>query len=287
VSQPPTAGPDFTAPGFAGCYRHPDRQTGISCQRCHKPICGECMNPASVGFQCPTCVARGQSSVRTPRTAFGASMRSGSSSLATKIVMGVLAAVYVLNLLSGQALLNLLAMDNAAIYAGQFWRLLTYGLTSVGLLGLAMNLLVLWIAGRAMEAVLGGWRFVVLYLAAGLGGATLFFAVGPFNMGAVGAQSAVVGLLSANAIVKRKGREDIRPDIGLLVLLVLYSVLIGFSSFGWIGLIGGIAVGALVGAILAYAPRERRTPIQVVGLLGVVLVCLVVVVAKIVAFSAG
>ena len=53
VTQPPAAGPDFSSPGFVGCYRHPERMTGISCQRCHRPICGECMNPASVGFQCP------------------------------------------------------------------------------------------------------------------------------------------------------------------------------------------------------------------------------------------
>jgi membrane associated rhomboid family serine protease len=280
VSQPPAAGPDFTAPGFVGCYRHPDRQTGISCQRCHKPICGECMNAASVGFQCPKCVARGRDSVRAPKTAFGATMRSGSGGTATKIVMGVLGALYLLNLVSGGLVLNLLAMSNSAIYGGQFWRLLTYGFTSIGLFGVLMNLLVLWLAGRAMEEQLGGWRFVALYIAAGLGGATLFFVLGPPTLAAVGASSAVVGLLSANAIVKLKGREDIRPDIGLLVLLVLYSILIGFSSFGWIGLIGGIAVGALVGAILAYAPRERRTPVQVVGLLGVVLLCLVLVVLK-------
>lgn len=282
MSQPPTAGPEFTAPGFAGCYRHPDRQTGISCQRCHQPICGECMNAASVGFQCPKCVARGQGAVRRPRTAFGASMKSGSGSTATKILMGVVAACYVLDFISGHALLNLLAMSNTDVSNGQFWRLLTYGFTSIGLFGTLMNLLVLWIAGREMEAMLGGWRFVALYVVAGLGGATLFFAFGPQGLGAVGASTAVMGLLSANAIVKLKSREDIRPDITLLVLLVLFSVLTGFSSFGWIGLIGGILVGALVGAILAYAPRDRRTPIQVVGLLGVVLVCLVVVVAKVV-----
>lgn len=195
--------------------------------------------------------------------------------------MGVLGASYLLNLISGGAVLNLLALGNAEIYTGEFWRLVTYAFTSFGLLGLAMNLLVLWLAGRAMEAVLGSWRFVALYLAAGLGGATLSFALGPFDLVAVGAQTAVLGLLAANAIVKRKGGEDIRPDVGLLVLLVLYGVLVGFSSFGWIGSIGGVAVGALVGAILAYAPVDRRTPIQLVGLLGVVLVCLVVVVAKI------
>lgn len=238
------------------------------------------MNAASVGFQCPKCVARGRDSVRAPRTAFGAKMRSGSGGTATKIVMGVLGALYLLNLVTGGLVLNLLALSNSAIYGGQFWRLLTYGFTSIGLFGVLMNLLVLWLAGRAIEEQVGGWRFVALYVAAGLGGATLFFVLGPPTLAAVGASSAVVGLLSANAIVKLKGREDIRPDIGLLVLLVLYSILIGFSSFGWIGLIGGIAVGALVGAILAYAPRERRTPVQVVGLLGVVLLCLVLVVVK-------
>jgi membrane associated rhomboid family serine protease len=239
------------------------------------------MNAASVGFQCPSCVAAGRSSARAPRTRFGGSARSAGQGTATKVLMGVLAAQYLFSLLSGGLVLGLLALVNSAVYAGELWRLVTYAFTSFGLLGLAMNLLVLWLAGRAMEAALGSWRFVALYVVAGLGGATLSFALGPIGLVAVGAQSAVLGLLAANAIVKRKGGEDIRPDAGLLILLVLYGVLVGFNSFGWIGLIGGIAVGALVGAILAYAPRDRRTPIQLVGLLGVVLVCLVVVVAKI------
>lgn len=280
MSQPPSAGPEFSAPRFAGCYRHPDRETGISCQRCSRPICGECMNAASVGFQCPKCVSSGRSSSRAPRTRFGAPVGSGGSGTATKAVMGALLGVYLLNLLSGGLLLGLMAMSNSAVYAGELWRLVTFGFTSVGLLGLLMNLLVLWLAGQAMESALGSWRFVALYVAAGIGGATLFFLAAPFGMATVGASAAVVGLLSANAIVKHKGGEDIRPDIGLLVLLVLYSVLVGFNSYGWLALVGGIVVGATVGAILAYAPRERRTASQVFGLLGVVLVCLLAVAAK-------
>lgn len=239
------------------------------------------MNAASVGFHCPKCVASGRSSVRTTRNRFGAPLGSGSAGTATKVVMGVLVGVYVLNLLSRGLLLSLLVMSTSAVYAGELWRLVTFGFTSVGLLGLLMNLLVLWLAGQAMEAALGSWRFVALYVAAGMGGATLLFLLAPFGMVAVGASSAVVGLLSANAIVKNKSGEDIRPDIGLLVVLVLYSVLVGFTSFGWLGLLGGIGVGALVGALLAYAPRQRRTPFQVVGLLAVVLVCLLVVSLKV------
>ena len=211
-------------------------------------------------------------------------MRSAAQGTATKVLMGVLVASYVLNLVSGGLVLNLLVLSNEAVYFGQYWRLLTYAFTSFGLLGLLMNLLVLWLAGRAMEAVLGSWRFVVLYVAAGLGGAALSFAVGPMGLVGVGANSAVIGLLAANALVKHRGGEDIRPDIGLLVLLVLYSVLVGFNSFGWLGMIGGIAVGALVGAVMAYAPRERRTLFQVLGLLAVVLLCLVAVVLRVMSF---
>jgi len=38
------------------CYRHPDRETGVSCTSCGRPICHECMIPAPVGFRCPECV---------------------------------------------------------------------------------------------------------------------------------------------------------------------------------------------------------------------------------------
>ena len=279
MSQSTGAGPDFSPPGFAPCYRHPDRMTGISCQRCRKPICGECMNSASVGFQCPSCIASGRASTRAPRTAFGAILKPGGGT-ATKVVMAVLTVEWVLSLVSGRLLDGLLVMSNEAVYLGQFWRLFTSALTSGTILGLLMNLLVLWIAGRAIESELGAWRFVVLYLAAGLGGATMLFVFGPYASAGYGAAAAAIGLLAANAIFKYKMRDDVRADIGLFILLILYSILIGFRSFGWLMLIGGIIVGALVGLVLAYAPRRNRGTVQVVGILGVITVCLVGVAAK-------
>ena len=199
---------------------------------------------------------------------------------ATKVMMGVLAGVWVLNLVSGGQLDRLLVMSNEAIYFGQFWRLITASLTSGSILGVLVNVLVLWIAGRAIESELGAWRFVALYLAAGLGGTTMLFLFGPSESGGYGAAAAVIGLLAANAIFKQKMREDVRADIGLFVLLILYSILIGFRSFGWLMLIGGILVGALVGVVLAYAPGRNRSTAQVVGLLGVIMICLVAVVLK-------
>ena len=239
------------------------------------------MHPASVGFQCPKCVAGDR--VRQPRTAFGVTLKPTGGSM-TKILMVVLAVVYVLDLVTRGLLSNWLVMANELIYFGQYWRLLTGALISGSLIGLLMNLLVLWIAGRAIEAELGGWRFVALYLAAGHGGATIVFLLAPSAGVVVTSGAAVIGLIAANAVGKLKTHEDIRADIGLLILLVLYSVLINFSGLGWLGLIGGIAVGALVGYLLAYAPRRNRNVLQIVGLVGIMLVCLLAVVAKIAIF---
>jgi membrane associated rhomboid family serine protease len=194
--------------------------------------------------------------------------------------MAALAVEWVLNLVSGGLLNQLLVMSNEAVYAGQFWRLLTASLTSGSLLGVLINLLMLWLAGRAIESELGAWRFVMLYLVAGLGGTTLLFVFGPYGSGGFGAAAAVIGLLAANAIFKQKMREDVRADIGLFILLILYSILVGFRSFGWLMLVGGIIVGALVGIVLAYAPRRNRSAAQVVGLLGVFTICLVGVALK-------
>ena len=35
------------------CYRHPDRETKVSCATCGRPICTECMTPTEVGIKCP------------------------------------------------------------------------------------------------------------------------------------------------------------------------------------------------------------------------------------------
>jgi membrane associated rhomboid family serine protease len=203
---------------------------------------------------------------------------------ATKVVMAVLAVEWLLSFVTGRLLDQLLLMSNEAIYLGQFWRLLTAALTSGTIFGLLINLLVLWIAGRAIESELGPGRFVALYLAAGLGGTTMLFVFGPYQSGGYGASAAVFGLLAANAIFKHKMREDVRADIGLFILLILYSVLIGFRSFGWLMLIGGLVVGALVGWVLAYAPRRNRSMVQAFGIVGVIMLCLVAVALKLTIF---
>jgi hypothetical protein len=38
------------------CYRHPETQTGLRCNRCNKPICPKCAKRTPVGFRCPDCI---------------------------------------------------------------------------------------------------------------------------------------------------------------------------------------------------------------------------------------
>ena len=42
------------------CYRHPDIETGLRCNRCGKPICAKCAVRTPVGFRCPDCVREQQ-----------------------------------------------------------------------------------------------------------------------------------------------------------------------------------------------------------------------------------
>lgn len=245
------------------------------------------MQPASVGFQCPGCVRkerlqRGGGGVslggRRPKGRLG-SLLSGSAPM-TKILMGVVAAGFLLNLISGGLLQNLMLLANFRVSAGEFWRLVTYGFTTVGVLHVLMTALVLWLAGRALEMMLGKWRFLALYVLSGVGGATLLFVFGPPELVAAGASAAVIGLLAANGVVKLRAGEDVRADVGLLILLVLYSFVMGWGSYLWIGQVGGILVGALTGWVFAFAPRGRRTMSQVGGLVGVAVLCAAGVVLK-------
>ena len=47
---------DNGAAGVPRCTRHPDRETLLTCTRCDRPMCPDCLVPAAVGMQCVDCV---------------------------------------------------------------------------------------------------------------------------------------------------------------------------------------------------------------------------------------
>lgn len=201
----------------------------------------------------------------------------------TKIIMGAVAVVTLLGFLGLPS--SLLAMSPYAVVSGELWRPFTWVFVSSGLFATAMNLFVLYLIGQALEAMLGSWRFLALYLLAGIGGATVLI-VSQAQTLLPGTSVAIIGLLAANATVKLKQRESIGPDLGLLAILVgLGFVINGFGGAGMalafaLVQLGAIVAGGLVGVALAFAPRQQRSLVQGVGLLGVFVLCVAAVVVS-------
>ncbi|MCB0153311.1 MAG: hypothetical protein KDF65_00845 [Anaerolineae bacterium] len=50
----PTTFENETGVGF--CYRHPQTETALRCNRCNKLICPKCAQRTPVGFRCPDCI---------------------------------------------------------------------------------------------------------------------------------------------------------------------------------------------------------------------------------------
>jgi membrane associated rhomboid family serine protease len=301
------------------CYRHPGRETYVRCTRCDRPICPDCMRSASVGHQCPECVAEGRRSVRPARTAFGGSA-AGREGYVTKtlIAINVLVALIGAAIAGGGALLGrglftsaswvqavggvvgpsvtltqgnevFLGADPAlgqvypGIEDGGIYRLITAMFIHYGLIHLLLNMWALWVLGRNLEAVLGPVRFLGLYLLAGIGGNVAAYVISPNSL-AAGASTAIFGLFAAFFIILRRLGRDTSAIVGVLVvnLVLTFSI----SQISWAGHLGGLATGAMVGAILAYAPPARRTLVQVVGA-GAVLVLLMLLVVARMAASMG
>ncbi|GIE96562.1 rhomboid family intramembrane serine protease [Paractinoplanes rishiriensis] len=285
------------------CYRHPSRETYIRCTRCERPICPDCMHEASVGHQCPECVAEGKKSQRPARTAFGGS-RAGRAGYVTRTLLGINIAVMVLSAIVGgsRAMAGsggwfglmgsgtevtrwgevlgyapyVLGGEVHGIAAGEWWRLFTAMFLHYGLLHLLLNSMLLWQLGNYLEEKLGPLRFLVLYLLAGLGGNVAAYVFTAPNQPAAGSSTAIFGLVMAMFVINRRLKLDISALIPLLVVNLLFTFTIPNISVA--GHLGGLVVGGVVALVLAYAPAGRRTMVQAVGC-SAVFVFLIVVAA--------
>ncbi|MFD5080645.1 rhomboid family intramembrane serine protease [Streptomyces sp. NPDC058371] len=269
------------------CYRHPDRETGIRCTRCERPICPECMVSASVGFQCPTCVRGGSGTghpptATQPRTLAGGTVTTDPR-LVTKILIGLCIAAYVVQQtagdrfterfdLLGRAYVPLLGSVEG-VAEGQWYRLLTAMFLHGSVMHIIFNMLSLWWIGGPLEAALGRARYLALYFASGLAGSALTYLIAEPNTPSLGASGAIFGLLGATAILMRRLNYDMRPVIALLVINLIFTF--GWPNIAWQAHIGGLVVGVVVGYAMVHAPRERRALIQY-GVCAVILVAVVV-----------
>ncbi|TQF04277.1 rhomboid family intramembrane serine protease [Kitasatospora acidiphila] len=257
------------------CYRHPDQETGVSCSRCGRPICPQCMIDASVGFHCPDCVngtsshPQAQHPQRVPTTRFGGKL-TGDGRLVTKILIGINLAVFVVaayldkSLVNQWDLVSYVAPGGAkyGVAAGphEWYRLLTATFLHQQPLHVASNMLALWWVGPNLERVLGRLRFLALYLVSGLAGSALVYLVAGGNAASLGASGAIFGLFGATAVLFRAARQPIGP----VVALIVFNLVITFSVPGidWRAHIGGLVAGLITGIGLMHAPRANRNLVQ-------------------------
>jgi membrane associated rhomboid family serine protease len=247
---------------MATCYRHPSRETGVSCSNCGRPICPDCMTPTSVGMRCPECAKQ------KTRTRTAAHVRNQYENPVVTIAIIAICAVLFLAegggiglQSSGQGWIyeHLALQGYTTIHFGHdYWRLLTSGFLHAGLLHIGFNMYLLWILGRQLEPVMGSTRFGTVYVTCLLVG-SFGALVQTSTAVVVGASGAVFGLMAVLAVEQfRRGYDPFAGGLGGLIVINLAIGLIPSFNIAIGAHIGGLIAGALAGLAFHQADRMRR-----------------------------
>jgi membrane associated rhomboid family serine protease len=287
------------------CYRHPKRETRLSCTECGRPICYECMTPAPVGQRCPDHSGKPQGiqkltrSVETAVTGVGARRVNA----VTMALIGINMLVYAAELAAGGTmngtdnwLFNHGALvlnglyQNGQLYPlpvhalapgahlvgvahGEWWRMVTSAFLHYGPFHLAVNMYSLYFAGSILEHVIGRWRFALLYLVSGIAGSAGAAIINPGSVG-VGASGAIFGILGALFVLERRGNIATGGQIAGLIVLNLV-ITFSFSSFISVGAhVGGLIAGVVL--MFAFLQLRRSLPLSLASAVGVLAIAIVV-----------
>jgi membrane associated rhomboid family serine protease len=291
--------PQAQAPQVPTCYRHPGRETYVSCTRCDRPICPDCMRDAAVGHQCPECVREGNRTVREPRTVFGG--RVAARPVVTMTLIALNVAAYIGELASPRFVADFEMLGQLktqfgqvipgyGVAEGEWYRLVTAAFLHVplnqGTLGVThilFNMWALWVLGPQLEQVLGRLRYTVLYLLSAVGGNVLLYLVDP-GQPALGASGAIFGLFAAFFVVGRRLGADTRGIAFLILINLMFTFT--FSGISWEGHVGGLITGAVLALAFAYAPRNRQQAVQVAASMIVAAALVVLTVVQTTALTA-
>ena len=143
-----------------------------------------------------------------------------------------------------------------AVAAGEWWRIFTSAFLHFGVLHLALNMYALYLFGPIIEQMYGHLEYLVAYLLCAVGGSVLTILAAP-DSGAAGASGAIFGLLGMAFVVSRRHHvmldrrtRAILSQVGMLLVINLVLTF-SLSGISWTGHVGGLAVGVVIGWLLA------------------------------------
>lgn len=262
----------------ATCYRHPDRETGLSCSECGRPICVDCMSVAPVGIRCPDHAGAAQQ--KKPRSSAASARQQvvqpvrfkHGTQIVTTILIGLNVVIYLAELVGGGTIngVNNWIFDHGALVvraaysdgtpaglaAGEWWRLLTAAFLHYGPIHLGMNMLALWWLGGPVEQALGHWRFLLVYIVSGLAGSAGALIWTP-NAITVGASGAIFGMLGAGLILEYRATGRLGGNYLTLIIVNLAFTFALSSNISVGGHIGGLIAGILCTLAITQFGRFR------------------------------
>lgn len=264
------------------CYRHPERQSYILCQRCGRTVCPECSVQAAVGVHCVECAARDRREapkVKRGRPAFLRNLTGSEAPVVTYAIIALCLVVFALQSIPvvGGAVTS--ALQFAPLYVMPIpgvpfepWRMITAAFVHGGIFHVLLNMYTLFIFGSALERGLGRWRYIALYLISGFGGSVAVLLLDAPNQAVVGASGAIFGLMGAFFVINRHlGGSSVQLFV-LLAINLAYGFFV--PGISWQAHIGGLVVGALVALIFVRtrASRQKRLQMSLVAAVAVGLV---------------
>jgi len=159
------------------------------------------------------------------------------------------------------------ALDTRLDPLENWWRFIAATFLHANFPHIAMNMWALWIFGPGLEQAQGRWRYLTIYLGAGIGAAivvTVMGAIKHIDTGMVGASGAIMGLIGAQLLIILRYRDPRipltrHPQVQRMAWIVMLQTAFDMTHpmVSQSGHIGGFITGFLIAFLVVPRGTSR------------------------------
>jgi rhomboid protease GluP len=157
--------------------------------------------------------------------------------------------------MSDQVLVQFGQYNPYVLYNGEVWRLFTGMFVHANIAHIVGNMLFLFIYGLRAEDMFDVKEYLLIYFMSGLAGSLLTLFLWP-DILSVGASGAIFGMIGATMVYLRRA---IGQSIITALMFVFFLFVFNFGpNVNYLAHLGGLAVGLLIGYVLATTRKPRQ-----------------------------